>query len=793
MAEARNMVAMETDEGHTKQYQYESDLGSLWHETYILWMRTAKRRYYRIRNLIRNGVWPTSLWNLSVAVVGLTVVQLYQLPLMGWLVATLTWVTDHLLPLPQGTPQFVKVVVTSFVTGLIFFIILLYFRRYLLRVLLAYRGWMYEPPRKQSGLTLMWGAMVRVVTGSHPTLYSYQRSLPRLSVPPLKQTVQKLMASLEPLYMDQPEEFATLQQEAEEFQATVGPTLQKALIIKSWLSPNYVSDWWEKYVYLMGRSPLPINSNYYIMDQCNWSPTYSQSSRGATMLHQLLTCKQQIERQSFEPLVIRNTIPICMAQYERIFSTTRVPGEEMDTLVHYDMLETKHVVVYCNGVMYTLEVYDSHRRLLPPQTLQKQLQWIIDDAQNYQGEYTQGQRSIPALTTLDRTAWWRIRKDHFATGVNRDSLHAVESAILFVNLDTHSFDFKDVSGRASYLLHGDGHSVWFDKSCCIFIFKDGKMGMNCEHSFADAPVVAHTMEYNMVNEVLQGLHDEQGRPLPLNTPCSTQCRNPTRLIWEVDSVLENHISHALTLHQQNIDDLDLQVHDHDNFGKGFIKTCKVSPDAFIQMALQATYLKNAGKLALTYEAAMTRLYLQGRTETVRSLTTKASAFARAFVNNTVSNADKRRLLREACDHHQVMYKDAMNGKAIDRHLFALYVASRGMGYDCEFLKKVLSIPWTLSTSQQPQQQIATAPNCNEPQYYDMLSPGGGFGPVSNDGYGVSYMIPGERRIFFHVSSKRSHPGTDSKRFMAQLFETMQDLKTLFEEEGKEGQGEEKGK
>ena len=33
---------------------------------------------------------------------------------------------------------------------------------------------------------------------------------------------------------------------------------------------------------------------------------------------------------------------------------------------------------------------------------------------------------------------------------------------------------------------------------------------------------------------------------------------------------------------------------------------------------------------------------------------------------------------------------------------------------------MLSIPWTLSTSQQPQQQIATAPDCNDPQYHDMV-------------------------------------------------------------------------
>ena len=52
--------------------------------------------------------------------------------------------------------------------------------------------------------------------------------------------------------------------------------------------------------------------------------------------------------------------------------------------------------------------------------------------------------------------------------------------------------------------------------------------------------------------------------------------------------------------------------------------------------------------------------------------------------------------------------------------------------------------------------------------------------MSDDGYGVSYMVPGDRRIFFHVSSKRSQPSTDSKRFMSQLFETMQELKDLFE-------------
>lgn len=35
----------------------------------------------------------------------------------------------------------------------------------------------------------------------------------------------------------------------------------------------------EKYVYLMGRSPLPINSNYYVLDQAIFCPTSDQVVR----------------------------------------------------------------------------------------------------------------------------------------------------------------------------------------------------------------------------------------------------------------------------------------------------------------------------------------------------------------------------------------------------------------------------------------------------------------------------------------------------------------------------------
>lgn len=48
MAEARSAVSMGMEDNfHNKQY--EAEVGNLWRETYTLWMRAVKRRYYRIR------------------------------------------------------------------------------------------------------------------------------------------------------------------------------------------------------------------------------------------------------------------------------------------------------------------------------------------------------------------------------------------------------------------------------------------------------------------------------------------------------------------------------------------------------------------------------------------------------------------------------------------------------------------------------------------------------------------------------------------------------------------------
>lgn len=65
---------------------------------------------------------------------------------------------------------------------------------------------------------------------------------------------------------------------------------------------------------------------------------------------------------------------------------------------------------------------------------------------------------------------------------------------------------------------------------------------------------------------------------------------------------------------------------------GFMKKCRVSPDAFIQLILQLSYYRDAGRFCLTYEASMTRLFREGRTETLRPCTVESSAWVTAMEN-----------------------------------------------------------------------------------------------------------------------------------------------------------------
>ena len=251
-----------------------------------------------------------------------------------------------------------------------------------------------------------------------------------------------------------------------------------------------------------------------------------------------------------------------------------------------------------------------------------------------------------------------------------------------------------------------------------------------------------------------------------------------KLQWDFSEACLKDIDLAVADAQTLIADTDIKLMMFGDYGKGFVKKCKCSPDGYIQLALQLAYYRDIGKFHLTYEASMTRLYREGRTETVRSCTQDTCNFVLAIESGSKSKQELRDMIWKSCDYHSKLYRDAMAGKGVDRHLFCLYVVSKYLKKDHDFLQKVIYEPWRLSTSQTPQVQMNLVSLEKEPMF---RSPGGGFGPVSFDGYGVSYIVAGEDIFWFHVSSRNSSLNTDSHRFRGRIRQALLDMKALYED------------
>jgi carnitine O-palmitoyltransferase 1 len=643
--------------------------------------------------------------------------------------------------------------------------------RWLTQLLLSYRGAMFERRGRYSLKTKAWFIAMKLLQGNRkPQLYSYQGMMPILPLPALSDTMTRYLRSVRPLLDDA--NYERMQKLALEFQNGIGRKFQRYLFFKWLISTNYVSDWWEQYVYLRNRSALMINSNFYAMDSLNVPVTNRQASRAANLVYGLLSFRRMIVRQEVTPLLLDGTIPLCSWQYYRSFDTCRIPGVETDRVAHYH--NSTHIVVLHRGRYFKVYTHGKGR-LLNPKELELQFEKVINDTSVPQP----GEVLLGAVTAVERKPWAQIRQSYFMRGTNRISLETIERAAFFLALDDeeHYYDKDDPSRLDSYckwLLHGDGHNRWYDKSFNVIVMKNGKAGMNVEHSWADAPVIGHAWEWSIIEDigVLKYTADGycNGSVEILPTP-------PQRLKFELPKECLKFIEDSALEAKRHCDDVDLKLLTFQEFGKGFVKGCKVSPDAFIQLALQLAYRRDAGKFNLTYEASMTRLFREGRTETVRPCTVESCAFVNAVLNENSTNAERVRLLRVACDTHQQGYLNSMCGKGIDRHLFCLYVVSKYLEIDSPFLKEVLSEPWRLSTSQTPQTQTGRIDVNKNP---DQVCPGGGFGPVADDGYGVSYIVAGENTLFFHISSKASSPQTDSARFRNGIRQALRDMKALFD-------------
>lgn len=127
---------------------------------------------------------------------------------------------------------------------------------------------------------------------------------------------------------------------------------------------------------------------------------------------------------------------------------------------------------------------------------------------------------------------------------------------------------------------------------------------------------------------------------------------------------------------------------------------------------------------------MTKTFLHGRTESIRSVTEPSLAFVKTYYNKDSTPQMKLDSLRTALKQHTVLTRDCAKGQGQDRHLYALECLFERL-HKGENKPLLFTDPgWRLLNH-----TVLSTSNCGNPALRLF-----GFGPVVSDGFGIGYII-----------------------------------------------------
>ena len=597
--------------------------------------------------------------------------------------------------------------------------------------------------------------------------FSLQEKLPRLPIPPLKDTIERYLETTQPLFTDKAE-YEAYRAVATEFVNSLGPKLQERLIAYDKTQPkSWLERWWLSLAYLGWRESLLVNSNwYYLTTPHPQAPTglladghslrpkngtwsWFQLDRAAGFLSGMLDYKDSLESGSFKPETTRSG-PLCMNQYRNIFGISRVAQEPQDVLVGGFPCVSSHVIVVARDQLFVMHVYDpvTHQRLRISD-IRRQLDQVVAQVEQLTVS-KQLQPHIGLLTGEHRDTWSRLYNKLQHLG-NEATFKWIQTAILAVCLDDRYVP-NSLDDLARTVFHNnDGRNRWFDACLNVVVTNDARIGVNGEHSPCDALVPALAADY--------AAHREPATDPPGAVSSDLKV---VHLKWTVDADILQGLKDAQTYITKTIRDSDLHVVHFTQYGADFIKkVAKVSPDAYIQMCLQLVFYRLHGTHTAVYETISTRKFLHGRTETCRSLSNESKAFVVAFDDHRQTPVQKHDALIRAAKRHGEYLDMGGNGLGVDRHLLGLRLCLE-KGESSELFTHPMfskSSKWRLSTSA---------------LFASDMGVGTGFGAVYPDGYGMNYSI-GDRVIKMGVESKISCRETSTAKFTRMFEQTMVDI------------------
>lgn len=657
--------------------------------------------------------------------------------------------------------------------------------------------------------------------------FQYQDQLQKLPIPDLEETCTNYLSVLRPLQTEKEYE-KTVEAVSKFLKDGTGKYLDSELRKYSETRNSYIEQFWYD-AYLNYDSPVVLNLNpFFLLED---DPFHNEATcvnpqvkRATTLTISSLKFIRALKNETLPVDFQRNGKPLCMYQYSKLFGASRIPSED-GCVMQLDP-NSNHIIVMSKSQFYWFDVLDLDNNLimLEQDLIVNYTSIIQDSLKTPRNEVAKS--SFGVLTTENRRVWAKIRSSSTIVdnANNSEILLIIDSALFVICLD--DIVLNDLSDLSKNMLCGlsildKGVQVgtctnrWYDK-LQIIVTQNGKAGINFEHTGVDGHTVLRYVSDIYTDSILsfaQTINSNAPTLWSNANPGSSDARGdlvtiPRKLEWD----LTPDLSLALRFGETRLSDLinqnEFKHLEFKSYGSSTIKKMKYSPDAFVQMAFQATYYALYGKVECTYEPAMTKNFFHGRTEAIRTVSQESNLFVRKFFDSGIDNRDKLKYLSEACVKHSEQTKRCSQGKGVDRHLYALfciwkrYVAesdasfgSTGMANDDTIVMNEISSSDSDHTVGGNNQQnlktelnhlpelfadagwdklnntIISSSNCGNPSLRLF-----GFGPVSANGFGIGYIIKDDS-ISICASSKHRQ----TSRFLVTLESYFNEIYRIFKE------------
>ncbi|MET7615340.1 choline/carnitine O-acyltransferase [Streptomyces sp. NPDC005408] len=580
-----------------------------------------------------------------------------------------------------------------------------------------------------------------------------------MPLPTLEASCERFLAWCAPLLTA--DERAATEAEVAAFLRPDGPGRVLHAALEEYDSTEGVHSWLDTfwpYRYLGRRDRIALNANFFFLFQDSGQ---AQVERAAGLIAGALNYKRQLDQGLIAPVVQRGT-PQSMVQNKFLFSATRIPGAQQDT-VRAPYTEAwpgpsgaRHIVVFFRGGMFRLDVLGPDGVPYSLDDLEAGLHAVMKAG----AAPADADTSVGHLTTMARAEWAAARESLRAVHPrNADALDDIETALFCLCLE--DFAPADTQEACDQLLYGDRGNRWFDKAVSFIVFADGRAGINVEHCELDGTTIL-----SFTDALLSTPPDEhsaqsgaRSQGLPALEP----------VVFELDDALRAQVRSAADAFAAYGEATATATVSFDDFGATTAKALGVSPDAFVQVAYQLAHQRAKGHLGATYESIATRQYRHGRTEAMRVVTPEMVSFVAAMGDPSTDTPTRRAAFRSAAAAHVTRAKECQAVQVPEQHLWELELIQRRRGTELGVTEQpaLYRTPgWQtlrddyLSTSSAPSHNI---------QYF-------GFGSTSLQCIGVAYVLLPER---FNVYLSTPAAVADQMRVFAdRLREAVAELREL---------------